>query len=178
MVAEAALPRELPKPVEERRKPRVEEATMGALQKKAAAATAMGQWAGGPPKDKRRVVLDEGPLRVGRRERREDEEGEDDESRIPVARTTGTEGEVGRQSAEKGERGAPVFKDMEEPTVEVVVWTTAREEALKKVTAESMADEGELSTQVLDANRQKYKEMISSLVLRDATEEEYRRAKA
>ena len=40
-----------------------------------------------------------------------------------------------------------------------------------------MADEGELSTQVLDANRQKYKEMMSSLVLIDATEEEYRRAK-
>ena len=40
-----------------------------------------------------------------------------------------------------------------------------------------MADEGELSTQVLDANRQKYKEMMSSLVLRDAMEEEYRKAK-
>ena len=40
-----------------------------------------------------------------------------------------------------------------------------------------MADEGELSTQVWDANMQKYKEMMSSLVLRDATEEEYRRAK-
>ena len=49
-------------------------------------------------------------------------------------------------------------------------------EALKKVAAESMADEGELSTQVLDANRQKYKEMMSSLVLRDATEEKYRKA--
>ena len=48
------------------------------------------------------------------------------------------------------------------------MWTTAREEALRKVTAESMADEGELSTQVLDANRQKYKEMMSSLVLKDA----------
>ena len=70
-----------------------------------------------------------------------------------------------------------MFEDMEEPTVEIAVWTTAREEALKNVTAESMTDEGELSTQVLDANRQKYKEMMSSLVLRDATEEEYRRAK-
>ena len=39
-----------------------------------------------------------------------------------------------------------------------------------------MADDGELSTQVLDANRQKYKEMMSSLVLRDATEEDYRKA--
>ena len=35
-----------------------------------------------------------------------------------------------------------------------------------------MADEGELSPQVVDANRQKYKEMLSSLALRDATEEE------
>ena len=34
-----------------------------------------------------------------------------------------------------------------------------------------MADEGELSPQVVDANRQKYKEMLSSLALRDTTEE-------
>ena len=60
---------------------------------------------------------------------------------------------------------------MEEPTVETAVWTNAREEALKKVTEEAMADEGELSPQVVDANRQKYKEMLSSLALRDATEE-------
>ena len=40
-----------------------------------------------------------------------------------------------------------------------------------------MTDEGELSTQVLDVNRQKYKEMTSSLVFRDTTEEEYRKAK-
>ena len=45
-----------------------------------------------------------------------------------------------------------MFDDMDEPTVEIAVWTTAREEALKNVTAESMTDEGELSTQVLDAN--------------------------
>ena len=38
-----------------------------------------------------------------------------------------------------------------------------------------MADEGELSSQVVDANRQKYKEMLSSLALKDATEEEYRK---
>ena len=50
----------------------------------------------------------------------------------------------GQQLAETEERGVPVFEDMEEPTVDVAVWTTAREEALKKVTAESMADEGEL----------------------------------
>ena len=78
------------------------------------------------------MVLDEGPPRLGLQERREDEEGEDDESRITVAMSTSTEGEVGRQSAEKGERGAPVFEKMEEPTVEVVVWTTARKEALKR----------------------------------------------
>ena len=40
-----------------------------------------------------------------------------------------------------------------------------------------MADDGELSTQVLDANMQKYKEVMFSLVLRDATEEDYRKAK-
>ena len=50
-------------------------------------------------------------------------------------------------------------------------------EALKKVTEDMMADEGELSPQVLDANRQKYKEMTSSFAVRDATEEEYRKAK-
>ena len=70
----------------------------------------------------------------------------------------------------------PVFDDMEEPTVDIAVLTTAREEALTKVTEEKMTDEGELSPQVLDANRQKYKEMLSSLALRDATEEEYRKA--
>ena len=40
-----------------------------------------------------------------------------------------------------------------------------------------MADEGELSPQVLDANRQKYKEMLSNLALREATEEEYRKTR-
>ena len=91
-------------------------------------------------------------------------------------RSTEAESVVGRQSAEKEERVTPVFDDMEEPTVEIAVWTTAREEALKKVTEDAMADEGELSPQLLDENRQKYNEMLSSLALRDATEEEYRRA--
>ena len=40
------------------------------------------------------------------------------------------------------------------------------------VTEELMADEDELSPKVLDANRQKYKEMMSSLDMTDATEEE------
>ena len=128
MVAETALPREVPKPVEEKRKPSVEEATTETLPKRAAAAAAMGQWAGGPPNDKRRVELDEGPLRVGRLERREDEKGGEEESIIPVARSTDTEGEVAQQSGEKEKRGVPVFEDMEEPTVEVVVWTTSRED--------------------------------------------------
>ena len=70
-MAETALPREVPKPVEEKQKPRVEEATTGALPNIAAAASAMGQWAGGPPKDKRRVVVDESSVGVSRQERRE-----------------------------------------------------------------------------------------------------------
>ena len=128
VVAETALPSELPKTAEERRRPRVEEATTETMPKKTA--TAMGQWAGGPPKDKRRVVLDEGSLRVSRQERREAEET------TPRAMSTDTESEVGHQSADTEERGVPVFEDMEEPTVEIAVWTTARDEALKNVTAE------------------------------------------
>ena len=66
---------------------------------------------------------------------------------------------------------------MEEPTVEIAVWTTAREEALKKVMEEAMADERELPTRVVDENRQKYKDMLSSVAVRDATEEDYRKAR-
>ena len=65
---------------------------------------------------------------------------------------------------------------MEEPRVEIVMWTTTSEEALKKVTKETMVGDGELSPQVLNSNRQKYKEMMSSLTVRDATKEEYRKA--
>ena len=57
------------------------------------------------------------------------------------------------------------------------MWTTAREEALKKVVEEAMPDEGELSPQVVDSNRRKYQELLTSLALRDATEEEYRKAR-
>ena len=46
---------------------------------------------------------------------------------------------------------------MEEPRVEIVMWTTTSEEALKKVTKETMVGDGELSPQVLNSNRQKYK---------------------
>ena len=84
-------------------------------------AAAMGQWAGGPPKDKRRVVVDEGQVRGGRRERRDDEKGEDDESRMRVERSTEVASVAGRLSAEKEERAMPVFDDMEEPTVETAV---------------------------------------------------------
>ena len=48
---------------------------------------------------------------------------------------------MGRQSAENEKRVMPVFEDMEEPTVEIAVCTTAREEALKKVTEDTMTDE-------------------------------------
>ena len=66
---------------------------------------------------------------------------------------------------------------MEEPMVEIAVWTTAREEALKKVTEEGRSDEGELPAAVLDDNRQKYVEMLSIVAARDAREEEYRNAR-
>ena len=93
-----------------------------------------------------------------------------------VARSLDAGSEEGLRSADKEERGTPVFEDIEEPTVEIVVWNTARDEALKKVTEDTIVDEGELSPKVLDSNRQKYKEMMSSLAVKDATEEEYRKA--
>ena len=89
VVAEVVAPLEVHKPVEVKQKPRVEEATTRTLPKRGAeVATAMGQWAGGPPKDKRRVVVDEGVPRAGRRERRLEEQGEDDERGAPVERST------------------------------------------------------------------------------------------
>ena len=54
--------------------------------------------------------------------------------------------------------------------MEISVWTTEREDALRMVTTEKAADEDEISPNVLDADRQKYKEMMCSLALRDATE--------
>ena len=71
----------------------------------------------------------------------------------------------------------PTYEDMEEPTVEIAVWTTAREEALKKVMEEARKDEGELPMRVVDENRQKYKDMLSNVAVRDATEEDYRKAR-
>ena len=62
------------------------------------------------------------------REREDENPREDDESRIPVERSTEVGSVAGRQTEENEERVAPVFDDMEEPKVEIAVWTTAREE--------------------------------------------------
>ena len=82
-----------------------------------------------------------------------------------------------RQTEEKAWQVVPVFEDMEEPTVEIAVWTTALEEALKKVMEEAKTNEGELPMKVIDENRQKYKDMLSNVAVRDATGEEYRKAR-
>ena len=59
--AEVVAPHEVPKPVEVKQKPRAEGVTTRTLPtRREEVTTAMGQWAGGPPKDKRRVVVDEG----------------------------------------------------------------------------------------------------------------------
>jgi len=130
----------------------------------------MGQWGAGPPRDKRRVVAEAGSLR-----RREGEKGED-EPKTGVERRPEVASAVGRQEGE-GWQSVPTFEDMEEPMVEIAVWTTAREEALKKVMEEARSDEGELSVGVLDGNRQRYVEMLSNVAARDAKEEEYRKAR-
>ena len=77
--------------------------------------------------------MDEGQATGGRLGRRDDEEGEDDESRTRVERSSEGTSAARRQTEEQPENVVPVFEDMEEPTVEIAVWTTAREEALKKV---------------------------------------------
>ena len=71
-----------------------------------------------------------------------------------------------RQAGEKEGQAVPTFEDMEEPMVEIAVWTTAREEALKKVMEEVRSDEGELPTRLLDDNRQRYTEMLSNVAAR------------
>ena len=73
---------------------------------------------------------------------------------------------AGRQVGEEGQT-VPTFEDMEEPMVEIAVWTTAREEALKKVMEEVRSDEGDLPTGVLDDNRQRYVEMLSNVATRE-----------
>ena len=86
---EVVVPQELTKSVEEKQKPRAEEATTGALPKNGieATAAAMGQWAGGPPKDRRRVVVEEGPVEARRKARPETV------TTTPVARSTDVERE-------------------------------------------------------------------------------------
>ena len=171
VVAEAVAPREVPKPVGGKEKVRAEELTTRPLPRSGDEfATPIGQWASGPPKDKRRVVVDEGQARDDRRERREEENGEDDKSRTPEERSTEVASTARRQSEESKSREVPLFDDMDEPTVEIAVWTTAREEALTKVSEKVLEDGGELSPKVVDENRQKYKDMLSSLAKRDATE--------
>ena len=97
-------PREVPKPVEVKQKPRTEEVTTRTLPTRIdEVATAMGQWAGGPSNDKRRVVVDEAQARSGRRERREDEKGEDDVSRKRVERSS--VGRVQRDDKRKRRKG-------------------------------------------------------------------------
>ena len=89
VVAEVVVPREVPKPVEARQKARAEEVTTRPLPRRGDEfATSIRQWAGGPLKDKRRVVVDDGQARVDRRERREEDKGEDDKSRTPEERST------------------------------------------------------------------------------------------
>ena len=172
------VPTEVPKPVGWKEKVRAEDLTARPLPRSGDEfATPKGQWGSGPPKDKRRVVVDEGQTRVDRRERREEEKGEDDKSRTPEERSTEVASTARRQSEESKAREVPVFDDMEEPTAEIAVLTTAREEGLKKVSEKVLEDGGELSPQVVDENRQKYKDMLSSLAMRDAAEEEYRKTR-
>ena len=86
---EVVVTQELPKPVEEKNKPRAEEATTGALQKNGidATAAAMGQWAGVPPRDRSIVVVEEGPVEARRKARPETV------TTTPVARSTDVERE-------------------------------------------------------------------------------------
>ena len=57
-------PQEVPKPVEVKQKPRAGVVATRTLPTRREEVTmAMWQWAGGPPRDKRRVVVDEGPVR-------------------------------------------------------------------------------------------------------------------
>ena len=166
VVAEVVAPREVPNPVEVRQKPRVEERTTRTLPTpRDEVMTALGQWAGGPPKDKRRVVVDEGLAR-----RREDEKG-NDESKTVVERSVEVVSAAGHQAEGTEGQAVPTFEDMEEPMVEIAVWTTAREEALNKVMDEARTDEGEVPMKALDENRQRYKDMLANVAAKDATEE-------
>ena len=112
MREEFVEPRVVPKPVEVRQKAMVEMPHIEALPKKAYTPTApMGQWAGGPPGDKRRVVVDEGSVGDRRQVRPETV------VTTTVARSTDAGSEDGLRSADKEELGTTVFEDMEEPTV-------------------------------------------------------------
>ena len=49
----------VPKPVKVRQKARVEVPSIGVAKRTDISTTAVGQWAGGPPRDKKGVVVDE-----------------------------------------------------------------------------------------------------------------------
>ena len=105
VAAEVVAPREVPKPVEVRPEPRMEERTTRTLPTpRDEVAAAIGQWAGGPPKDKRRVVVDEGPVR-----RREGEKGED-EPKTGVERSSEVASAAKRQTGEKEGQAVPTFR--------------------------------------------------------------------
>ena len=99
-VAAEVVPQEVPKPAEAKPKPGwkwpepTNEVVVGQP----------GQWGAGPPRDKRRVVVDEGPVR-----RREGENGED-EPRTGVEQST----EGARVAERKAGEGQvlPTFEDM------------------------------------------------------------------
>ena len=73
----------------------------------------MGQWTGGPPKDKRRVMLDEGARRAGRRVRLEDEK-----SRISEERSAEATSRVERQTEEDKAREVPKPEDVRQKSRE------------------------------------------------------------
>ena len=102
--------------MEVRQKTRVEMSPIEALPRPVdITTTAMGQWAGGPSKDRRRVLVDEGPVE-GRRKMRPETV-----TATPVARSADAGKEEGPRSAEEVEQGTPMFYDMVEPTVEIVM---------------------------------------------------------
>ena len=136
VVEEVVVPREMHKPAEVKPKAMVGGPATEALPRRAygASIAAMGQWAGGPPKDKMGVVVDEGTVRGRCPERPKTV------AITPVTSSAEAGGDAGQWSADKYELVMPAFDDMEEPRVEIVVWTTEREDALKNVTEELMAD--------------------------------------
>ena len=116
------------------------------------------------------MVVDEGQVRGGRLKIREDEKGEG-EPKTVVERGVEVASANERQAERTEWQAVLTFEDMDEKMVEIDVWTTAREEALKKVMEEARTDEGEVPMKALDENRQRYKDMLANVAAKDATEE-------